>query len=160
MAVTPEFMTAHEVLDDHYGVGTSWEEPNEHGEAGFTRAQVETIIDSDDIATLIAEGITRDRAKRATALPVTPTAPAAEVIHGIAVPDDARFARFGKYVAAILGANLEWDGGDILEDVANQAVAMLRISVGDQDAKLLAFWRTIADRILAPYKPGNSANGR
>lgn len=50
-----------EVIDAHYGIGSDWEEPNEHGEEGFTRAQAESDIDTGDIHDLIAEAVEADR---------------------------------------------------------------------------------------------------
>lgn len=60
---TPEII-GREVIDRHYGIGTEWEEPNEYGEEGFTRAQAETEIEADDIRLLIEEGIREDRRQR------------------------------------------------------------------------------------------------
>jgi len=57
-------MIGREVIDRHYGIGTEWEEPNEYGEEGFTRAQAETEIEADDIRLLIEEGIREDRRQR------------------------------------------------------------------------------------------------
>jgi hypothetical protein len=54
---------SRDVLETNYGIGTDWEEPNVHGELGFTRAQVETDIDADDIGLLIQQGINADRAQ-------------------------------------------------------------------------------------------------
>lgn len=56
-------LIAREVIEANYGLDTAWEEPNEHGEAGFTRAQAESDIDSDEIRALIEQGIERDRAR-------------------------------------------------------------------------------------------------
>ncbi|WP_026820027.1 hypothetical protein [Arthrobacter castelli] len=57
---TPEQLS-REVIDAHYGVGTEWEEPNQHGEENFTRAQAESDIDADDIRLLIEEAVEADR---------------------------------------------------------------------------------------------------
>lgn len=59
---TPE-QIGRDVIESEYGIGTDWEEPNEFGEAGFTRAQAETDIDSDDIRRLIEKAIWADRAQ-------------------------------------------------------------------------------------------------
>lgn len=59
---------AHTVLDQHYGPDSEWAEENSYGEQGFTRAQAETDIDADEIATLIAEAIRSDRRQIANAL--------------------------------------------------------------------------------------------
>lgn len=64
---TPE-QIGREVIDAHFGIGTVWEEPNEHGEEGFTRAQAETDIDADDIRGLIEEGIRLSREQIRVAL--------------------------------------------------------------------------------------------
>ncbi len=60
---TPE-QIAREVIERNYGLGTDWEEPNEYGEEGFTRAQAESDIDADDIRALIEQGIAADREQR------------------------------------------------------------------------------------------------
>lgn len=60
---TPE-QIRREVMDAVYGIGTEWEEPNEHGEEGFTRALIESDIDADDIGALIERAIEIDRAQR------------------------------------------------------------------------------------------------
>ena len=60
---TPE-QIAREVIERNYGLGTDWEEPNEYGEGGFTRAQAESDIDADDIRALIEQGIAADREQR------------------------------------------------------------------------------------------------
>ena len=64
---TPEQL-GREAIDNHYGIGTRWEEPNQCGEEGFTRAQVESDIDADDIRLLIEEAVHADRAQLHTAL--------------------------------------------------------------------------------------------
>lgn len=56
-------LLAREAMDRVYGLGTDWEEPNEHGEEGFTRAQAETDIDADHILPIIADAIVADRAQ-------------------------------------------------------------------------------------------------
>lgn len=58
-------LLAREAMDRSYGIGTDWEEPNEHGEEGFTRAQAESDIDADEIIAVIASAIEADRAQRA-----------------------------------------------------------------------------------------------
>lgn len=60
---TPDLI-AREAMDKHYGIGTDWEEPNQYGEEGFTRAQAETEIDADTILGIIREAIEADRAQR------------------------------------------------------------------------------------------------
>lgn len=60
---TPEEI-AREVIEKNYGIGSPWEEPNDFGEEGFTRAQAESDIDADDIRGLIKLGITTDRSQR------------------------------------------------------------------------------------------------
>lgn len=59
---TPE-QISREVIDANYGIGTEWGEPNRFGEEGFTRAQAESDIDSDDIRRLIEQAINADRAQ-------------------------------------------------------------------------------------------------
>lgn len=61
---TPE-QIGREVIEANYGIGTEWEEPNQYGEEGFTRAQVESDIDADDVRLLIEQGINADREQRA-----------------------------------------------------------------------------------------------
>lgn len=58
-------LIAREAMDNHYGIGTEWEEPNAYGEEGFTRAQAESDIEADDILAIIREAIEADRAQRA-----------------------------------------------------------------------------------------------
>jgi hypothetical protein len=66
---------------------------------------------------------------------------------------DAEFAKFGKQVAAQLGANLEWDSAaDYLEDFATMAQGALGVNVGGQDDKLLSEWRKIADNAGVYYE--------
>lgn len=57
-----------EAIEKNYGVGSDWEEPNQYGEEGFTRAQAESDIDADEIRGLIEEAITADRAQLRAAL--------------------------------------------------------------------------------------------
>lgn len=52
---------AQETMLLHYGPRSRWHEPNQHGEQGFTRAQAELDIRSEDIEQLIAYGIELDR---------------------------------------------------------------------------------------------------
>lgn len=58
-------LIAREAMDKRYGIGTDWEEPNEYGEEGFTRAQAESDIGADEILGVIREAIEADRAQRA-----------------------------------------------------------------------------------------------
>lgn len=69
---------SREAIDKHYGLGTPWGEPNEFGEEGFTRAQAESDIDSDDIRAVIEDALRADRSQRAAA--VNKTASVAELI--------------------------------------------------------------------------------
>lgn len=48
-------------MESNYGSDSDWAEPNEHGESGFTLAQVETDIGESEVACLIQQGINRDR---------------------------------------------------------------------------------------------------
>ena len=93
---TPEQL-GREAIDAHYGIGTEWEEPNQYGEEGFTRAQAESDIDADDIRLLIDEAIANDRAQIAAALRDTD-----------AVPGIRPFPRAS--VSALIDAYAEWDG--------------------------------------------------
>lgn len=77
---TPE-QIGRQVIDNHYGIGTEWEEPNQFGEEGFTRAQAESDIDADDVRLLIEEGIEADRAQIASALQGTTAVP--DISHGM-----------------------------------------------------------------------------
>lgn len=86
-----------EVINAHYGFGTEWEEPNEHGEEGFARAQAETDIEADDVRLLIEEGIGKDRAQLAAALRGTG-----------AVLSLRPFPRAS--VSQLIDAYAEWDG--------------------------------------------------
>lgn len=53
-----------EVIEANYGINTEWGQPNEFGEQGFTRAQAESDIDSDEILGLIESAIQLDRDQR------------------------------------------------------------------------------------------------
>lgn len=55
---------AREVIEKNYGIGSPWEEPNDFGEEGFTRAQAESDIDADDIRGLIEQAIATEQAQR------------------------------------------------------------------------------------------------
>lgn len=70
----------------------------------------------------------------------------------IVKPTDEQFATFGKKVAALLGTQLEWSGGDCLEDIGSMAVSTLHVQVGDQDDALLNFWRGVADEVGIEYE--------
>ena len=60
-------------------------------------------------------------------------------------PTQQDYASLGYYVAALMGANEEWDSpADYLEMIAEKAQA-LGANISDQDAGSLAFWRKIAD---------------
>ncbi len=61
--IKPPEQISREVIDAHYGIGTEWEEPNQFGEEGFTRAQAESDIEADDIRLLIEQAINTDRAQ-------------------------------------------------------------------------------------------------
>lgn len=66
---------------------------------------------------------------------------------------EAQYAELGRYVAATLGANPEWDSpADYLEWFAEKAGSAFGVSVGDQDAATLKFWRGIADRFGVYYE--------
>ncbi|WP_394941160.1 hypothetical protein [Psychromicrobium sp. YIM B11713] len=93
---TPE-QIGREVIDSHYGIGTDWEEPNDRGEEGFTRAQAESDIDAHDICELIEEGIAKDHAQLREALHSSD-----------AVPGIRLFSRTS--VSALIDAYVEWDG--------------------------------------------------
>lgn len=57
---------ADAVIEKHYGTGTDYAEPNEHGESGLTLALVEDDTDGDWIREHIIEAIEADRAQRFT----------------------------------------------------------------------------------------------
>lgn len=76
---TPD-QIAREVIEANYGIGTDWEEPNEHGEEGFTRAQAESDIDADEIRGLITAALDADRAQRAIPAEPSLAAIAAELV--------------------------------------------------------------------------------
>lgn len=60
-------------------------------------------------------------------------------------PSQQDYAKFGRYVAALLGANAQWnDAGDILEDIAGKANS-LDFPVSDSD--VTEFWREVADEL-------------
>ena len=65
-------LLAREAMDRVYGIGTDWEEPNEHGEEGFTRAQAESDIDADEILAVIVSAIEADRAQQRRIAAATP----------------------------------------------------------------------------------------
>jgi hypothetical protein len=59
---------------------------------------------------------------------------------------EERYAILGRYVAAKLGANREWDSGaDYLGDIAYFAWAACNLEIGSQSEDTLAHWRKIAD---------------
>lgn len=92
---TPEQL-GREAIDNHYGIGTEWEEPNQYGEEGFTRAQAESDIDADDIRLLIEEAVKADRQQICRAMESSE-----------AVPDLRSFPRAS--VSALIDAYAEWD---------------------------------------------------
>lgn len=55
---------AEDVMNASYGPGSNWSEPNEFDETGFTRAQAESDIDTEEILGLIQKAIEVDRAQR------------------------------------------------------------------------------------------------
>jgi hypothetical protein len=72
---------------------------------------------------------------------------------GYREPTTKQYATFGKQVAALMGSNPEWDSAaDYLEFIADFASGQLGISVGGQDAELLAFWRGVADEVGVYYE--------
>lgn len=90
---------AREVIDRHYGIGSDWEEPNQYGEEGFTRAQAESDIDADDIRLLIEEAVYADHEQIRAAL-----------TSGRAVPGIRSFAM--PSVSSLLDAWEAFDGDD------------------------------------------------
>lgn len=86
---------------------------------------------------------------------VTTEAPEDEVTRQarkMAPPADSRYTRFGKRVAALLGANTEWDSAaDYLDSIASWAQIDLGLAVGDQSDVVLKFWRLLADELGVDY---------
>ncbi|MBG6106595.1 hypothetical protein [Frigoribacterium sp. CG_9.8] len=67
-------------------------------------------------------------------------------------PTTGQYALFGRYVAALLGANTEWDSAaDYLEEQAIAAANLLGVSVGDQSPAELTLWRGVADQVGVYY---------
>lgn len=75
----------------------------------------------------------------------------------IKMPTDQAFATFGKQVAALLGTQLEWNGGDCLEEIALRAIDHLGVSIGDQNDEELHFWRALADKLGVYYEEEDRA---
>lgn len=66
----------------------------------------------------------------------------------ITEPTTGQYTTFGRYVAALLGSNTEWDSAaDYLEVQAAAAANMLGVSVGDQSPAELKMWRGVADQV-------------
>lgn len=86
-----------EAIEKNYGVGSDWEEPNQYGEEGFTRAQAESDIDADEIRGLIEQAIVADRMQIKTAL-----------AQPHAVPGFRPHPR--PSVSSMIDAYAEWDG--------------------------------------------------
>lgn len=59
-----------------------------------------------------------------------------------------QYAALGQHVAALLGANSDWDGAaEYLEEFAAVAQSKLGQPVGGQSDEGLAFWRKVADEL-------------
>jgi len=56
------------------------------------------------------------------------------------------YAQIGLKVAALLGSNREWNGGDMLEAIG-EITREHGLQVGDQDDATLAKWRALADSL-------------
>ncbi|MFF2053821.1 hypothetical protein ACFVU2_19610 [Leifsonia sp. NPDC058194] len=59
----------------------------------------------------------------------------------------SRYARFGKFTAALLGSNAEWPGSEMLELIAEHWSRIDDKAIGGQSANDLAHWRKIADQL-------------
>lgn len=69
-------------------------------------------------------------------------------VETITEPTTEQYAKLGRYVAALMGANEEWDSAaDYLEDIAFIGSHVLGVSVGDPGDDELKFWRTLADKL-------------
>lgn len=67
-------------------------------------------------------------------------------------PTDIQYATFGRYVAVMMGANLEWDSAaDYLGDFAERAAGLNFPSIGDQGEAELKLWRKAADQLGIDY---------
>jgi hypothetical protein len=67
--------------------------------------------------------------------------------HPLTEPNHLQYAALGRYVAVLLGSNVQWDAG-ITSMIANSAAELPDFPpIAGQTTKQLAFWRAIADRI-------------
>jgi hypothetical protein len=64
----------------------------------------------------------------------------------------SRYARLGKFTAALLGSHEEWPGSEMLEWIAEQWGRIDSThSIAGQNAAELQYWRKIADRLGIEY---------
>lgn len=96
---------SQDVIEANYGVGTDWEEPNEYGEAGFTRAQAESDISADDVRKLIEDAIAADRRQMTTPLPTKDQILAELTRTAMEDPDTG-------WLSNLAAAGLEYDEAD------------------------------------------------
>ena len=59
----------------------------------------------------------------------------------------SELARFGLRVGALLGSEMEWDGGDILETIAQWWAEFVpsQPPIADQSPSDLTYWMTVSD---------------
>lgn len=88
------------------------------------------VVNDGDVATIETDG--------------TPTQPGSRD----GEPTVEQYARFGRMVAAQMGANEEWDSAaDYLQDFGDNSGTVLGVHVGSEDLETLAMWRGIADEL-------------
>lgn len=75
------------------------------------------------------------------------------IVNGRPEPTMAQYARLGRVTAAYLGANDDYNGGDICMEIANFVEEGLNTevepfpSIGGQGPEEFKFWRVIADQL-------------
>lgn len=69
-------------------------------------------------------------------------------------PTEQQYARLGRFVAALMGANEEWDSAaDYLEYIADEA-GINGIVLSSNNEEPLVFWRKIADELDIDHDGG------
>lgn len=67
--------------------------------------------------------------------------------------DDAKLAKLGRYVAALLGSNSQWDhSADLLFEIANAAyIYDIAPMINGLENEHLEYWRVVADELAIVY---------
>lgn len=67
-------------------------------------------------------------------------------------PTTVQYANFGRYVAALLGSQEDWDGAaDYLDEIDQVARRKLSASLGSADGPIRSMWQKIADQYGIEY---------